>query len=73
MELLTSYITNRKQRVRISDQKSIDKEIDTRVPQGTVLGPLFFILYVNDLLLDMQRDTILSYADDTAVIAADNT
>ena len=55
----------------ISDQKSIHKEIDTGVPQGTVLGPLFCIRYVNDLLLDMQRNTILSYADDTVVIAAD--
>lgn len=37
------------------------------------MGPLFFILYVNDLLRDMQSDTIVSYADDTVIIASDNT
>lgn len=59
--------------MRIKDKYSNTRIIDTGVPQGTILGPLFFILYVNDLLLDMQKDSILSYADDTVIISDDET
>ena len=43
------------------------------IPQGTILGPLLFILYVNNLLLDMHQNTILFYVDDTVVISGDDT
>ena len=72
LKLLTSYLSDRKQCVKISDCKSEYKEITIGVPQGTILGPLFFILYVNDLLIDMQNETILSYADDTVIISCDS-
>ena len=48
-------------------------EITTGVPQGTILGPILFILYVNDLLNHMPNETIMSYADDTVIIYSDNT
>lgn len=43
------------------------------VPQGTILGSLLFILYVNDLLESMSEDSILPFADDTAIISAEDT
>ena len=66
-ELIKSYLSNRKQLVAINNVKSNFKQITCGVPQGTVLGPLLFILYVNDLLKMSTLGQIISYADDTAI------
>ena len=73
LELIKSYLSGRKQKVRIDDKSSEGKIIGTEVPQGRILGSLFFIIYMNDLLIDMTKGSILSYADDTDIIADDNT
>ena len=67
-KLISSYLSNRQQNVKISNSISDCKTIRTGVPQGTILGPLLFILYVNDMI----KDNIISYADDTAIIATDD-
>ena len=72
-DLLKNYLTDRQQTVRLQNFMSDTREITVGVPQGTILGPLLFILYVNDLLVNMPRGATLSYADDTAIIAAGKT
>lgn len=72
-KLLESYLTNRSQRVKVNGILGNFMVVKTGVPQGTILGPLLFILYVNDLLTGMPEDVISSYADDTAVIITDET
>lgn len=70
-ELIASYLQSRKQRVKVNGVLSEFSELKTGVPQGTVLGPLLFILYITDLLEMMPDDVILSFADDTALISTD--
>ena len=68
LDLLKSYLANRYQKVKINNDQSNYKEINMGVPQGTILGPVLFILYINDLLNVIPIESILSYADDTAII-----
>ena len=66
-----SYLSNRKQFVTYQGSKSSSQDITIGVPQGSILGPLLFIIYVNDLHLATILDTIM-YADDTCVICPDS-
>lgn len=70
-KLFTSYLADRQQRVVINGQCSDYMTVNTGVPQGTILGPLLFIIYINDLLNEIPGNDIISYADDTALISED--
>lgn len=66
-----NYLTNRTQYVEINKTKSNIRNITCGVPQGSILGPLLFLIYVNDI----QRSTtaeVLSFADDTTLIVSSN-
>ena len=60
---IKGFLTNRSQRVVLDNKESYSTNVLSGVPQGTVLAPLLFLLYVNDLP-DCVRNKIKLYADD---------
>ena len=64
---LASYLTDRKQYCQINGHKSCLKNVLCGIPQGSCLGPLLFILYVNDFEQCLEKCTAIMYADDTSV------
>ena len=67
-DLLKSYLSNRKQFVTINGFDSELKDITCGVPQGSSLGPLLFLLYINDFRLCLERTSCGHFADDTFII-----
>ena len=65
MEFLTSYLSERIQCCNVNGKTSGYREIIYGVPQGSILGPLLFILYMNDLPAFIPNANIRMYADDT--------
>ena len=63
----SSYLGNRKQKVIIGGSSSTFKYVQSGVPQGSILGPLLFLIYVNDMTKDLQAD-IHQFADDTNLL-----
>lgn len=72
LQLIKSYFSNRKQFVQFNDIKSSSQTIKCGVPQGSILGPLFFILYINDLPNASPLTQPLLFADDTSLFLSDN-
>ena len=70
--VLQSHLTNRKQFVRLSNADSEMENIEIGVPQGSVLGPLLFIVYINDLLNSAPNLSYVLFADDTNVFSTNS-
>ena len=62
-----NYLNNCKQKFRINDKYSDVKPISFGVSQGFILGPLLFLIYLNDVFQDIDYEIIL-FADDAAVV-----
>ena len=65
--LIYSYLKRRKQSVRINNTYSSFQTILSGVPQGSVLGPILFNVYLNDLFLFIKQATLYNYADDNTL------
>ena len=69
LDIFKNYLTNMKQYVEIDSVKSKMGEIQTGVPQGSILGQLLFIIYINDIKTYTELFNVITYADDTTLMS----
>ena len=68
--LIYNYLSNRKQRVKVNDSYSSGSEILFGVPQGSILGPLLFNIFICEMFYFMEGFEMANYADDSTPFTA---
>ena len=67
LEWFRSYLNGRQQCCKVNGHKSKIESIRHRAPQESCLGPLLFLMYINDLPLSLDNAKVTMYADDTSI------
>jgi hypothetical protein len=70
--LIANYFSNRQQKTRIDNLTSNSNSILLGVPQGSILGPIFFLIYINDLIFFTENVFAKLFADDTTLYQFSN-
>ena len=72
LSFIESYFANKKQRTKIGDSFSKYQRIITQVTQGSILGLLFYNIFINDLFLSIDKSTFCNYTDDNTLYTSGN-
>lgn len=72
INLFKTYLSNRIQKTKVHDTLSSEVIVNAGIPQGTVLGPLLFLVYINGLLKLEISGKLFGFADDTAILFSSN-
>ena len=68
---MKSYLTNRLQRCKINNSFSEWGKVLIGIPQGSILGPLLFNIFLNEIFLSLQKCDLANYADDSTLYRSD--
>ena len=68
LQIVSDFLSNRKQRTVLNGQNSSQTNVHTGVPQGSILGSLLFLIYISDLAYDLSSNIKL-FADDTSLFS----
>ena len=69
--IISSFLTERFQRVSLKGTTSSDLPVSRGVPQGSVLGPLLFLIFFNDFPIELNENNVILFADDTTISTTD--